>query len=341
MTIEDLVREAAGRQAERAAPAERILTGLPARIALARRRRRIGVATGAALVAAAVAAAIAVPSLVVERDDPVVTPPPPPSTSADVPLGYRPGWVPGGFTEKSRAWTADLGRPGGAKVSRRWKMPTTKVREEPSLELEVWPDVADVRRQRGTFGDPIDVNGAEGDYWRSSDGVSSQLSWSPGGHVVLRLTARDVNVGRDVLLRMAKSVAPDPSTLNPPVRLRSLPDGWSIIGADVNDSEYAPWKARLSLRGPRPDDPKAPPRSISITVDGDNELIGRGGAKVTVAGRPARLRPYGPALTVDLGDKRVLVVEARWENRVDPDLLLRVAENVEVTGTGVGWLGGR
>jgi hypothetical protein len=348
MTIEDLVRDAQRRQADRAAPAERILSGLPARIARARRRRRIGLAAGGGLVAVAVAAAIAVPSLVIKRAQPAVTPPP---SVVDVPLNYRLTWVPEGFRASKRSYVADAGALAGSTLIQRWEKPTEKVREHPSLELQIWPAVPDKTKLMGTSGARVDVGGVPGLYTPSPNGTLSQVSWSPRDRVVLKVTATDVNVGRDVMLRMVRSVVPDPGLFRMPIRPRAIPDGWSLASTELKALYFGAWSATVGLEKPSAAGDPGPAgfrNSLLIGVDRRRMFAPDPAAEqLTVAGRPARFAagsgvpPAGPLyLEVDLGTGMFVHLQSIAVG-VGLDQMIRVAENVDVTGVGVEWLGTR
>ncbi|MEV6636343.1 hypothetical protein AB0M54_36915 [Actinoplanes sp. NPDC051470] len=318
-----------------AAPAERILSGLPTRITRARRRRRIGAAAGSGLVAAAVAAAIAIPSLVVGPDHTAVGPPP--GSTADVPVFYRPGRMPDGFTERSRRYSLDPDGPDGWSVVQRWEKPAaTRARARPSVELQIWPAPRDTANLLGAAGEPVDIDGAPGRYARSGDGTTSQVSWSPRAGVVLKMTAVDVDVARDVLLGTARSVKPDRDTLNPPIRVRSLPEGWLVTGAVITASTYPRWTAQLNLLK-RPQRAGGPVLGLTIAVSAKN-LRPVGAWNETVAGKPARFLGKQSTLEVDLGEGVMLSLSVSGV-AADRALLVEMAENVEVTGTGGGLAG--
>ena len=121
-TMDDLLRQALQRQAERAVDPARVRAALPARAARRARRRYGSLAVG--LTAAAALAVFAVPVLGLDdarSGDPAASPVPAdtPSTSAaaapltpdSVALRYRPTWLPSGLRERAR--TVPLG-PGNA-----------------------------------------------------------------------------------------------------------------------------------------------------------------------------------------------------------------------------------
>jgi hypothetical protein len=365
MDIEDLIRSTQARQAERAVPADRIRSELPKRVARARRRRRFGV-LGAAAAAAAVATAIAVPALTLPRDgagnDPVVAAAPSPGTGQprSFRLGYRPAWVPPGFAERIRY--ADLEDPAdgfGPTVLRVWKKQVG--RGDPwggtELTLYVRTAVADPGTAMDTSGQKVDINGVRGYYTPAHDEKNSSVNWSLDAHTVLMLTADHLDIAQPDLLRMARSVRPDPGLVTVPVRLRWLPAGWRTTNVTVSGPSAATWRGEVAAAKPAPEPTTSADRRKrkdaatnpvgSLTVEvGDTTAAPDGGTTGTVGGRPARypVRTDVPGqslryLVVDLGGGRMLTLIGDGGG-ITVDDLTRIAEQVDITPTGLDWLGG-
>jgi len=344
MTIEDQVRDAQHRQADRAVPVERIRAGLATRISRARRRRRVGLAAGAGLVAAAVAAVIAVPSLMTPLTGPPAAPPtgtPAYPFPKDPPLGYRVGWVPDGFTEDSREWRdvsfASNG-PVGSELIRIWRKP-----DGGRLELSVSLSTPRPNDIIGGRGEPVDIGGGSGRYGPTADGAGVGVSWAPGDHELLRLSGYDAGVTRADLLRMARSAVPAADPFVVPLRLRTAPDGFTLTGMRV-EGTASDWRVSLTLAA------AGFSRHVGyLSIWYGRDVLARpGGTPLTIAGRPARLlegsaqTPPVPAdqLVVDLGDRLMLTLTTNLAVAT-PEVLVGLAENTVVTGAGVEWLGTR
>lgn len=362
--IEDFIRTAQEAQAARAVPTERIRAALPQRAAAARRRRRFGV-LGATVVAAGVAAAVTVPALALRGPDPEPTTPtaaaltsaaPSPSVSAvttvlpaSIPLGYKPTWTPAGFHESIRQ--ADTGVPSdpfGPTLMRVWKKQVGT--GDPwgggaELTLYVRTGVPDPEQGIDTSGQKVDVNGARG--WLSAsqgDGKSS-VNWIAGPHTVLMIATGHVELGKADLLRMARSVRPDPGSVAVPVRLPWLPDGWTARSATVSGPSMGTWRAEIGVAGraeeTTPAKEKQSSTSLSVVV-GIGTDAPAGGQKLTVGGHPARhpVRTDTPGqrltyLVVDLGHDRMMTLIG---DGLSLDELTRIAEHADIDASGVGWL---
>ena len=363
LKIEDVIRATQARQADRAVPPDRIRSALPTRIARAGRRRRAG-RLGTVLVAAAAATAITVPTLLLHRDEPAapaagraVSAPASAATAAQLPpirLGYAPTWAPPGFAEHIRSFfVTDPPDELGPSLQRVWTKQTGP--GDPwggaELMLSVRTEVTDPAAAVGAGGPAVDINGHPGHYV-PAEGKKSYVSWQAGEHTMLMLSASHYAIAQKDLLRMARSVRPEPGTNAVPVRLRHLPAGWSTTGITVSGQSAATWRAEVAAAQPAPELPpdkskmegKAGPGSLSVTV-GSTAEAPAGGTELTVGGRPARhpVRADQPGrdliyLVVDLGAGRVMTLVGQGDGLTLADLT-KVAEQAEITPAGLDWLG--
>ena len=337
MTIEDLIREAQGSQADRAVPVERIRSGLAARIARGRHRRRIGLGAGAGVLAAAVAAAIVIPSILVDRHRPV--PAPAASASAlpeDLPLGYRPTWIPDGLVERGRD-SVNAYSPLAPEVAREWGSSDGPQSPRPALSFKVSMSAADPRSQFGTITEKVDVDGADGGFRKSPHGYDNALVWSPSEHVLLTLETW-AGLSKEDLLRIARSVRASPDKYTPPMRFQKLPTGWRVVRTLIEGSSPKDWTAVVWVQaggGSRD-------QTVVRTEVGTNDFMPSGGTELTIGGRPAHTVLSGDTryLVVELGGGRLMSVQG-WGDATDLGLLSTVVTDTAVTGAGVDWLGTR
>ncbi|GAA2849706.1 hypothetical protein Acy02nite_00270 [Actinoplanes cyaneus] len=362
--IEDLVRTAQERQADRAVPAERLLAALPQRAAGARRRRQFGV-LGAAMAAAAVVVAVTVPVVALRGSVPE------PAVVADAPslspgvlvtptgaaqlgmiaIRYGPAWIPSGFSESIRQ--ADSAGPSGQSLTRVWKKQAGA--GDPwsgaSIALTIRTEVVDPARTLDTSGQKVDINGAEGWFSPSRGDGKAALAWVAGYDTVLMISTSHVEVIAADLLRMARSVGPALALTSVPVLLGWLPDGWETGGVTISGPSAAAWRyeitaGRSPVASPGPEKSVADSSSVSVVVGTVTEAPA-GGEKLTVRGRPARhpvrTDAAGHGLTylvVDLGQGRVMTLTGEGITLGD---LTRIAEQAALPPIGftpkdLGWL---
>ncbi|MEV0127923.1 hypothetical protein AB0H83_05575 [Dactylosporangium sp. NPDC050688] len=342
--IEDLIRAAQQRQAERAHGPDRLLTELPARAARQARRRRYQT-LGTVAVAAAVAAALTVPAFGLRNgtsgapSQPAAQPssaatPAATSTFPPVALRYRPTWLPPGLTERIRTG-----------------QPVSAGNDSPASMLRVWTDrpvgtdgagvpaqlVMSMRQASGTndplanTGVEVDINGTLG-YYHASD--KPYVEWRADAGTVVALQQHELNLSQHDLLRIARSVQPDPAQLLVPLHVGWLPDGMNVITGQVSGDSPAAWMAMLGAhQQPTSGSSASSQRSITVSLS-PTTIAPAGGRSLTVNGHPARLvirtdRPMDMRyVVVDLGDGRKLTVSG--VSRADPltdDDLIRVAEH--------------
>lgn len=347
--IEDLIRAAQQRQAERAHRPDRLLTDLPARAAARRARRRGYQALGTVAAAVAVAAALTVPALGL-RDGPDGSPAQPgasPSTAATpggtaaaptlppVPLRYRPTWLPPGLTERIRGAQPEAAGSDSPASSRRiWTdQPVgtdgTGARTELILSMRQANGADDPLANTGV---PVDINGTVGYYHGTQ---KSYVEWRADPGTVVALTQHELNLSQQDMLRIARSVEPDPDQLRVPLHVGWLPAGMRVVNGEVSGDSPAAWMARLGAGLPRASDGTTPDqRTITVSLS-PTTTAPAGGRSLTVGGHPARLvhrtdRPMDMRyLVVDLDQGRKLTVlgVSRGADPLTDDDLIRVAEH--------------
>ncbi|GAA4608457.1 hypothetical protein BJY16_006852 [Actinoplanes octamycinicus] len=362
--IEDLIRATQEAQADRALPADRIRANLPKRAATVRRRQRFGLLS-AGVAAAAVAAAVTVPALALRGSEPVAPPtqaaapasakPSPSATTQELPtkLGYRPTWAPPGFSERIRqTGTAAPGDPFGPTVMRYWtkQVGTGDPMSDagPQVQLYVRTEVSGEGRLTANGGKKVDINGAPGYYHEG--GGKSYLDWGVDEHTVLSLATTHYVMSKADMLKMARSVRPDPGVTTVPVRLRWLPDGWSVNTAIVSGDHKDTWRAGLLVEKPAVEgikDKEALSQAtgqMSVVVGSSTEAPA-GGRELTVGGHPARqpVRSESFAksmlyLVVDLGHGRLMTLVGEGAGITREDLV-KIAEQAEISPDAPDWIG--
>jgi len=368
-TMDDLLRQALQRQAERAVDPARVRAALPARAARRARRRYGSLAVG--LTAAAALAVFAVPVLGLDdarSGDPAASPVPAdtPSTSAaaapltpdSVALRYRPTWLPSGLRERAR--TVPLG-PGNAYDGpvRTWKRADAAGgTDKGGSRLEFGAiGLKDGANQFGDGGRPVDINGRPGRLVGSADS-KSYVHWLIDPQTVIFVNNVSLGMSDEDLLRVARSVQPDPVQLAIPVRLRWLPAGMKPFSAEVAGDSAARWQAEVNATGPPAGGAVPPPtgKDKESTASSERWVYVRlgtttdapsGGEAVVVAGRQGRLvtkpidgLPLEHAYVVVTLDSGLTLTVFALLPELSRDDLLAVAAGVE-TGPApdLGWLG--
>jgi hypothetical protein len=332
-SLEDLVRAVQHEQAERAVDPRRVLAALPQRRVRAVRRRRLVLAG----VAAAVAAVVAVPVFAL-RQGPAPQPPsatPGPSVSPApgqlVPLKYSPGWLPAGYAEYSRTI-----RPPGS-LNRAWAAapPTSPVRlsELTGILSMTVGGAADATEDAS--GETVDINGVRGVY-RAEE--PSRVTWQLDGTRISIGMLKPL-LPKDTLLRIARSVRPDPAAMELPLTMR-VPAGQSIAGQSMTGVSAGEWLATTTLGELTPSGGLA---ELGATISvGTMTRASAGGTALRVAGHPARYvrntaSRTGHFLVVDLDGGLKLTV---YSEDLDQPALVALAEAVNPPNPGaVAWIG--
>jgi hypothetical protein len=261
-TLEDLLRQALQRQADRAVAPDRVRAALPARTAR-RTRRRIG-SMAVGLSAAAALTAFAVP--VLGLDDARTTgggPAAPPSASAAPPsagpltpeavaLRYKPTWLPSGLRERARAVPVGPGTVYDGPV-RIWKRSGAGGGIDTGGSRLEFGAIAlkDGANQFGDEGSPVEINGRPGRLVGSAD-TKSYIHWLIDPQTVIFIHNVGIGLSDDELLRVARSVQPDPGQLSIPLRLTWLPTGMRPFSAEIAGDSVARWQLELTAMAQRP-----------------------------------------------------------------------------------------
>jgi hypothetical protein len=349
VTIEDLIRSAQERQAARAVPQSHILATLAGRASRRRRQQRWAM-TGAV---AAVAAIVAVP-VVASRPSPSpdavaagpTSPSPSPSAAPtrapmpDIALGFRPGWMPSGFSERIRQFTAADPSDGfGPTLTRTWRRQVgagDPFTAEAEVTLYVRTAVPDPAAAMDTSGSRITINGHAGYYSGTPGENKSTVDWVIGSHTLLMVSADHLTLSEDDLLRIARSVRSDAGTSPVPLRLPWLPDGWTNTNVTISGPSQAKWRVEISGQDAQ--------GSLSVIVGSAAEAPAGGAAlPMPIAGHPARhpVRTDKPGigfnyLVLDLGHGRYMTLVG--SGAVTFTDLTKIAYSAEVLPAGLGWL---
>jgi hypothetical protein len=360
-SIEDLVREAQARQAQRAADPDHIWAALPKRVARRARRRNGAVICGG--VALLVAGALIVPVVLTGQRSAGtagLAPAAPPSASPAAVAGpaspvipYKLTWVPSGFAERDRMYSV---QDGTASFMRSWTSKAADAQGEtknPAIDLTVRaPSVPDDPAVNG--GTPVDVNGKTA-YYHAPDGGDdkSYVEYLIDPKHIVMISQTEAGVSRDQLLQMARSVQPDSVTIPTAVTLTSvrLSDVESIR---LSGNGAATWLWWLTMRdttttvfSPGPDGRGGKQTQngaeLDITV-GTGSYAPAGGEPLTVNGRAARYVSrtvdHGPEqhfLVVQLDPARQLTIQ---KDNLQKEALVKLAEGIDpAAGPDVTWMG--
>jgi hypothetical protein len=358
--LEDLLREAQQRVADRAPDPDRIRAGLPARARrMTQRRRRTG-ALVAVAAAVAVAGALTVPALVLRRDTSVPVQPaaPNPGTSsapavttgvAPVSLRYRPTWLPAGVGERSRMASL-VPMPDGYLngVDRTWTRsalgPTLETKHPSvSLGFRYAKNADEPLANQGTV---VTISGKKGYYHGEGGDTKSYVEWRIDANLVASVFQSGMALSKQQLVQIAESVQPDPGALAVPLRLGWLPDDLDAQFVAATGNGPTAWNFRVSGEKQREftgKDLKEANRSVSVEY-GTLTSAPDGGDNITVGGRRGRYvertidgKVAVAFVVVEAGQGRFITVIA---NDVTRDDMIKVAANVEVTGEpDLAWLG--
>lgn len=335
-SLEDLVRAAQQEQAERAVDPQRVLAALPQRRAQVVRRRRLVLAVAAV----AVAAVVAVP-IVMLRQGPAPQPPsvtPGPSVSAAdtrfVLLEFSPAWLPPGYAEYYRTIRPSEG------ITRIWGSATPKspllIDDLPGRLSMTVVATEDAQLSEEAGGETVDINGIRGVY--RAEGFPG-VSW-PVGASTIEIRSAEPVLARDTMLRIARSVRPDPAGMELPFAV-PLPAGQVIAAQSVSGVSPGNWHAVTDLGEQDPGgDISASGTSISV---GTVTQAPAGGATLRVAGQPARylyaeVPEAGHYLVVELGGGLLLTV---FSMDLDQPAIVALAESAGPPNPrAVGWISG-
>lgn len=223
---EELVREALTAQADRAPAATDILAALhgPDTARHGRvprgRVRRDHLVVGAAIGALVVLAVITVPLGFSVFHSATAVPGGVGQEVPVVPRGYRPTWLPPGFVAVAQSDALTTGDNGSGET---WWPAADAARADAGhvphskVYVATWQIQRNepVEGQSGRHQD-VDVNGMPGVY--SANGGTAEVDFSPVWNVRVSVVVTNVPDAKNVVLRMARSVVNETSTMDVPVR---------------------------------------------------------------------------------------------------------------------------
>lgn len=364
MELEELIRDAQRRQADRAVDPGRIRNALPRRAARnARHSRR---RTGAFLIGATtLAAAVAIPVLLGRSggNDAVsagarpgtatttaagpgaVATPPATDSARFTGQVFKPTWVPSGLVERNRIVF-------GGGFTRSWRKASAGTSGATRLDLE--SRVADgANDPQANEGVAVSVGGKAGFYHPAVAGDDkSYVEWRATPTAVLSVTEVGLRLSKTDLVKVAASVQPDGSASFVPQPSFPLPAGLAWTSVEMSGTGPTHWT--LSSYSSAPDtgastpaeSKKSHPTPTTLTVAfGSQTDAPAGGHSVTVAGHPGRVitvADSGPAnlggqtyVVVNVGPNRVETLTARG---LTEPALLAVAATVPFPTPDLSWL---
>ncbi|MGI5182788.1 hypothetical protein ACQEVZ_41685 [Dactylosporangium sp. CA-152071] len=329
--LETLVRRLQEQRADAAPDPDRLRGALPALIARRRTTRTV-----VAAVAAVIVLALAVPVTLAATGRRQAGPPaasPGPAATPGIALRYGPTWVPDGYRERRRGGVVVDQETGGA-VFRRWTDGPMVGQFQPSvryLELEI---VEMPARPGPTPDGAVDINGVPGTVFVGEAPDSrAVVTWQIDATHFARVQSSPA-ISQDDILRVARSVRPDPAVFSPPVRQGRpgpLPSGKYDMIADNTRH----WDATSIML-----DVVAPLLSLKATV-GPAFDVPEGGDPVHVRGATGRIAAIAPpasnlswtlTLVVTLPDGRLLTVESNvdGDSPATREALVRAADGLVI-----------
>jgi hypothetical protein len=165
------------------------------------------------------------------------------SLPTSIPLRFAPEWVPPQWAEYGRRAWADEGEAGAART---WSAtPTLAQGELKGNRFEL-----SYRRASGGLegGTPVDINGRPGMVLWDED--KSTVEWLADADTVVSLRQWGNRIGETDLLRIARSVRPDPAVMTVPLHVSPVPAGYTPIGLEISGRSPGSWQALLYLSGP-------------------------------------------------------------------------------------------
>ncbi|BCB75394.1 hypothetical protein GCM10022251_77940 [Phytohabitans flavus] len=384
--LERLIRQAQERKAFTIDDAAETRAAIPVRAAALRRRHRSGMVLGGS-VAVLVAIAVTVPMVFFSPDrtfpaasasaDPtaplstpsddrirLTTPSPTPSDpgvprataavptdgAGNTPVRYTATWLPAGYKELRRnAYTTEVSRTWATTTSDVAKYSVSRKAVELSSTPATMSEMDPEREQPDTTTAPVDVNGAAGVYRAYTKITSMTVTW-PVGDIVLQVHSTDPALTKEDVLRIARSVQPDPTVTNLPMRVGWTPTGYVNQGFIFFGSSPTAYDARITFNaGVTTTNPIG---SSQFHVDiGQTTVARSGGTDVMINGHSGRIfgpTEHNPGMVTDLiveaalDNGQILTVTANWATGtagIDEDTLLQVARSVEFVGGDTGWIG--
>jgi hypothetical protein len=263
MTDDEMLRDALHTIADRAHDPGPVAAGIAARARARRQRRGLLVASAAAVTGAGVAVTVwpRTTAPVSSRVAPSTSPAP---TGTRVPVGYRPGWLPAGFTEVRRMGTVP--RTGPVSQTRTWHRGTNA---NDMIHLFLTP-----RAQFDPFGfESLTLGGRRAWAYKGPGKVFVEVD----GEAILSVSVTRSDRTGEVARQVAASIEPDPSA----VAEVSLAFGW------VPERFTGPVSAELSGTAARWREVLRRDRSVEAELVW--EVSTSKGEPITLRGRPGMI----------------------------------------------------
>jgi hypothetical protein len=166
----------------------------------------------------------------------------------EVPLRFRPAWLPGSYGEGQRTVVVDGTR--APVLERRWQPGTA----DRVISLLIgWHPSLDPGRPRGRP-TTVDVNGVPGQLVQVGDQtLGTYLTWQPPGQAQLMVSALTADVAdaqQDLAVRVARSVRPDPGLTFVGPRFGWLPPDLATVPWRLHHGfEGTNWAQDLAVSG--------------------------------------------------------------------------------------------
>jgi hypothetical protein len=346
MIDELAIRRAIEAIADEARPSDRIRATLDRRVHRHRQRRLVLRLAGVGAAGAVVGlAGVRIPNLFEDdhRFPQVVGGPG--GGWLEAPLRWRPAWLPTGYGQS--ILSAVIAGDAADVVSRTWADPASaKDGVAPTIALTVgWSDLY-AGQPAVSHTTTVQINGVQGTLTEhtSQGSGNTRLQWQPPGEAKLTLSVdshRDPDQRRDVALRVARSLVPDPSSLPIGPRLGWLPADLATTPWMLTITyEAVNWCQSLAIRLP---DGTELDISMGPAVRLDT-LPTDATKRISVHGVDARYATPDPdqlELTMPDGVKVWMQLDRRHADTT-PDDLVKIAEQLDVgPWPDMNWVGTR
>jgi hypothetical protein len=255
-----------------------------------RRRRRAASATAAAVIVllVGVGAAVAILSRTGETSP----------GAQGLELRYSPTWLPPGLKEVSRRTSQDGTFTRLVRTWTREDIGGNVLGRLDRLQLSLGPDAGAADWK------PVDINGRPGHYAGKPMGPPSEevefsigrptgvtVRWMPDDQTMLTLTDAQLRLSLEDMLRIARSVRPDPARLTMPFHVGWVPKDMYLAYSETVGDSPASWRSELTYYERLPDPDTGEDKLNSLALQfwiGPTAPARAGGSAITVAGRPAR-----------------------------------------------------
>jgi hypothetical protein len=267
------------------------------------------------------------------------------------PLRYSPTWLPPGVFEASRYTYAHA-----KSLQRVWRRPggTPNGPIRGSVFLEVY-DLDYPHHLLGCWGEAsVAINGVSGVLGAGASNSVGCVRWQPDPRTILVVTEYDLGLSQEDLVRIARSVQPDPGSMTVPLRIDrpGILATTAPLGASQAGDSATGWSVALVF-GHDNLDAWIPFATVTLSTTATPPAGGLEPQALTVGGRPARyvLQPnQGPYtdtgqawLAVDVGFGVMLTVSVRFYLDIPPSPaeLASVATGIAIGLPDVSWVGSR